>query len=493
MKTRFIISVCIIVLIAWTGNHPIKAQAPDTLWARTFGGSNIDIGHSVQQTSDMGYVITGYTRSFGSTSGRNVWLVKTDADGNLEWQNAFGGNNDDEGYSIKQTSEGGYIISGHTKSFGAGGKDVLLIKADADGNQEWLKTYGGNFDDEGYSVLQTPDGGYLIAGVTSSFSSGGRDVWLVKTDSGGNQEWTKSLGGMSSDGAWSVVQTTDGGFALAGWTFSYGPGPLGNAWLVKTDATGNQLWQKAFGGSDVDRAHDLKQLDDGGYILTGYTSSSGAGLYDMLLIRTDSLGNEIWTKTFGGSGRDYGQSVLQIADDGGFLAAGYTLSYGMGSDDMWLVRTDVNGELLWHKTLGGSSSDVAFSVQQSFDGGFIVTGHTLSFGAGVHDVWLVKIAAEELTAISGSDAMAGGFVNLNNFPNPFNETTVIELSIPQKEFVSLEVYDLNGRLIKTLLKGMVEKGTYQLNFEAGSLEGGIYFYKLKSKRFSEARKMILLK
>jgi hypothetical protein len=382
----------------------LSAQVPPTMWTKTFGGTNIDIGHSVEQTSDGGFIITGYTRSYGTISGRNVWLIKTDAFGNEQWNNTFGANGDDEGHCVKQTTDGGYIIAGLTNSFGAGLKDFYLVKTDSLGILLWQRTFGGANDDEAYSVLQTNDGGYVAAGVTSSFSNGGRDVFLVKTDPSGNFVWQKNLGGLSSDGAWDIQHSSDGGFIIAGWTFSHGPGFLGNAWLVKSDSLGNEQWNKAFGGTDVDRAYSVQQTNDGGYILTGYTDSFGAGLYDMLLIKTDNTGNQQWMKTFGGTGRDYGHSVQQTMD-GGFIAAGYTLSFGAGGDDMYVVKTDANGNEQWSNTYGGSSSDIAYGIRETSDGGFIITGHTLSFGAGVHDVWLIRletIIPVELTSFTAS-------------------------------------------------------------------------------------------
>jgi len=369
------------------------AQAPDTSWTRTFGGSNIDIGHCVQQTTDGGYIITGYTRSFGTMSGRNVLLIKTNEIGELIWVNGYGGNSDDEGYSVQQTTDGGYIIAGYTKSYGSGMMDVFLVKTDSMGNELWNKVFGGANDEEGYAVLQTDDGGYIIAGATSSFSNGGRDVWLIRTNASGNEIWRKNLGGLSSDGARDIQKTSDGGYIITGWTFSQGGGYLGNALLLKVDSLGNQVWSTAFGGSDVDRGYSVQQTLDGGYILTGYTSSFGAGLDDMLLIKTDNLGNETWKKTFGGSGRDYGHSVQQTPD-GGFIITGYTLSFGAGGDDIWLVKTDGNGLEEWNKTFGGSSSDVGYCVKVTKDGGYIIVGHTLSYGAGVHDVWLIKTTTQ---------------------------------------------------------------------------------------------------
>ncbi|MCB0312233.1 MAG: hypothetical protein KDH84_03055, partial [Calditrichaeota bacterium] len=282
--------------------------------------------------------------------------------------NAFGGEDDEEAYAVLQTADGGYVFAGYTKSLGLGGNDVLLIKADSIGNSQWIRTFGGAQDDEGYSLQQTTDGGFIIAGVTSSFGAGGRDVWLIKTDSAGNETWNRTLGGFGSDGAWSVQQTSDGGYILTGWTFSYGPGFLGNAWLVKTDSAGIEQWDQVFGGDDVDRGYSVRETTGGGYILTGYTSSSGAGLYDMLLIRTDAAGNAEWNRAFGGSGRDYGNAVQQTSD-GGFIITGYTLSFGAGGDDLWVVKTDSSGNEAWNRTYGGGSSDVGYDIQPTADGG----------------------------------------------------------------------------------------------------------------------------
>jgi len=348
-------------------------------FAKTFGGSGDDAALSVQQTSDGGYIVTGLTWSFGA-GGYDVFLLKTDASGNLQWAKTFGGSDYDWAYSVQQTSDGGYIVAGFTESFGAGYDDVFLLKTDASGNLQWAKTFGGSFNDRAYSVQQTSDGGYIVAGYTSSLSTGSYDVFLLKTDASGNLQWAKTFGGSSGDVALSVRQTSDGGYIVAGVTGSFGAGGY-DVFLLKTDASGNLQWAKTFGGSSDDAALSVQQTSDGGYIVAGYTSSFGAGYDDVFLLKTDSSGNLQWAKTFGGDTTDYAWSVQQTSD-GGYIVAGGTYSFGAGNYDVFLLKTDVSGNLHWAKTFGGSSDDGALSVQQTSDGGYIAAGRTWSFGAG---------------------------------------------------------------------------------------------------------------
>uniref|UniRef100_A0A7V3E6M8 T9SS type A sorting domain-containing protein n=1 Tax=Ignavibacterium album TaxID=591197 RepID=A0A7V3E6M8_9BACT len=453
----------------------ILAQVPDTIWTKTFGGSNIDIGSCVKETSDGGYIITGYTRSYGTMSGRNLLFLKTDSFGNLVWVNGYGGNNDEEGNAVVQTSDGGFVASGYTKSYGSGGNDVYLIKVDANGNQLWDRVFGGTSDEETYSMVSTDDGGFLMAGATSSFGAGSRDIWLIKTDASGNQQWTKTIGGLSSDGARSINKTSDGGYIITGWTFSYGPGAVGNVWLVKTDSLGNMQWNKFFGGTDVDRGFSVRQTTDGGYILTGYTASSGAGLDDMLLIKTDAAGNAQWQKTFGGTGRDYGNSVVQTSDEG-FVITGYTLSYGAGGDDLWIVKTDEQGNMLWSKTLGGAQSDVGNYLIESSDGSFVITGHTLSFGAGVHDVWLIKLASViPVELVSFTAEVNGNSVLLKWSTASETNNRGFELQKSQKS----EVKSQNWNSVAFIEGKGTSTEIHNYEFVDQNLEPGNYSYRLK--------------
>jgi hypothetical protein len=265
-------------------------SAPSVItFERTFGGSDFDYGSSVAQTSDGGYIIAGGTSSFGS-GGDDVYLIKTDSKGNLIWQKTFGGSDWDFGSSVAQTSDGGYIIAGETRSFGSGYSDVYLIKTDSKGNLIWQKTFGGSDDDYGYSVAQTSDGGYIIAGGTNSFGSGDRDVYLIKTDSKGNKTWEQIFGGSYNDDGFSVAQTNDGGYVIVGETCSFGTG-YSNVYLIKTDSKGNKTWEQIFGGGIFNNGYSVAQTSDGGYIIVGETYSFGSGESDVYLIKTDSKGN----------------------------------------------------------------------------------------------------------------------------------------------------------------------------------------------------------
>ena len=365
------------------------AAQPDTLWTKTFGGSSDDFGNCVQQTSDGGYIIAGNTSSYGA-GGSDVYLIKTDASGIEQWTKTFGGSGGETGFSVQQTSDGGYIIVGTTYSYGTGDNGVYLIKTDVNGDTSWTKTLGGSDDDYGYSVQQTADGGYIIAGYTNSYGAGNSDVYLIKTDTEGNQQWYRTFGGSLQDYGYSVRQTSDGGYIIAGEIYSLPTGGP-NVLLIKTDVNGNEEWYQTFGGSGWDYGESVQQTSDGGYIITGWTYSYGAGLYDVYLIKTDANGNEQWYQTFGGSENDKGYSVQQTSE-GGYIIAGYTESYSVGWSDVYIIKTDALGNQQWYKTFGGIYKDIGYSVQLTSEGGYIVAGFTESFGAGNSDIYLIRLS-----------------------------------------------------------------------------------------------------
>jgi uncharacterized delta-60 repeat protein len=362
-------------------------------FAKTYGGTNHERPYSVQQTSEGGYIVAGYTYSFGAGD-YDIFLIKTDANGNLRWAKTYRGTDYDGASHVQQTSDGGYIVAGYTYSFGAGDYDIFLIKTDANGNIQWAKTYGGTYDDWAFSVQQTFDGGYIVAGYTYSFGAGSWDIFLIKTDADGNIQWAKTYGGTNWDEARSVQQTSDGGYIVAGLTNSFGAGGS-DIFLIKTDANGNIQWAKTYGGTGYgeDEAYSVQQTSDGGYIVAGWTRSFGAGGSDIFLIKTDANGNIQWAKTYRGTYDDWAFSVQQTSD-GGYIVAGWTRSFGAGFYDIFLIKTDANGNIQWAKTYGGTNWDEARSVQQTSDGGYIVAGYTYSFGAGSWDIFLIKTDAD---------------------------------------------------------------------------------------------------
>jgi len=328
------------VFVDITGKQSLNVATGELGWTRAYGGANIDSAWSVVQTGDGGYALTGYTDSYGAGS-YDFWLVKADSSGVVQWNQTYGGTDYDEAWSVVATVDGGYAIAGDTWSFGAGGFDFWLVKTDASGNMEWNQTYGGTGWDIAHSLVETIDGGYALVGSTNSFGAGSSDFWLVKTDVDGNMVWNQTYGGTNGDAAYSVVETVDGGYAIAGETRSFGVGN-GDFWLVKTDVDGNMVWNQTYGGTSMDWGSSVVETGDGGYALTGRTSSFGAGGFDSWLVKTDSAGNVQWNQTYGGASDDHAWSVVQTVD-GGYALAGSTMSYGAGGSDFWLVK--VNAEM----------------------------------------------------------------------------------------------------------------------------------------------------
>jgi Mg-chelatase subunit ChlD len=395
------------------GSHRIEAQVRDGKHAdpngyddrksARFEISGTDSASSVQQTGDGGYIIAGTTDSYGAGQD-DAWLIKTDSDGNELWNRTFGGPKDDSTYSVQQTTDGGYIIAGTTESYGAGQDDAWLIKTDSSGNKLWDKTFGGPKDDSTNSVQQTTDGGYIIAGTTCSYSDADPcDAWLIKTDSSGNKLWDKTLKlsyyqeGFGSR-AYSVQQTTDGGYIVG---CPWGESEDRDVYLTKVDANGNTLWMKPFHKPQSSRtACSVQQTTDGGYIIVGnsliyITTGISVENYEISwLIKTDTSGNLLWDKTFGKTehGEYMSANSIRQTSDGGYIIAGSKSGSVYELDDVYLIKLDAGGNLRWDKTFGGVlwKNDGANSVQQTTDGGYIIAGYTQLYPSEGCDAWLIK-------------------------------------------------------------------------------------------------------
>jgi hypothetical protein len=534
---------------------------------------------------DDGYIITGRTASFGAGA-RDAYLIKTDANGDTLWTKTYGGLDWDYAYSVKQTTDGGFIVVGGSKSFSSSGDyDVYLIKTNANGDTLWTRTYGGTDLEYGSSVQLTSDDGYVIIGVTMSFGAGDRDFYLLKTDANGDTLWTKTFGGTGSDEGYSVQLTSDGGYIIVGETCSYGvPTGTADVWLIKTDADGNLLWSQTYGGIYTDFGNSIQLTSDDGYIVAGGTWSYGAGYTDAYLIKTDANGDTLWTKTYGNISYDTAYSICQTAD-GGYI---FTGDYEQADNtcDVWIVKTDESGNTIWEETYGeagGWNYDVGASIQLTSDNNYIIAGQTYSYGAGDWDVWMLKIEGEYIPPLNPpqnfqvdpytglatwdppipvpgvtllgynlyldgcfvasptstqyqfagliygqiysvgisavyeegeSEIVEIGFMYLgtgtkddilsnktgllSNYPNPFNPTTTIKFNIEQNEQVKMEIYNLKGQKVKTLVEDKLEAGKYTITWNGKddngkSVSSGIYFYKMNSGKFTSTKKMILMK
>lgn len=404
---------------------PVSNPPHSQVWSQAFGGADDEWAFSVIQCSDGGYVMAGYTTSMGNGKA-DSWTVKTDAQGNQQWNRTYGGSGFDWASCVIQTFDGGYAIAGSTNSSTAGDYDCWLMKTDSSGNQQWNKTYGGIHNDYAASVIQTSDGGYALAGIKNSYNDGGyslavyrdlfivgdADAWIIKTDSAGNELWNKTFGGTNDDGAFSVIQTSDSGYALAGNTYSFSGGNNTDIWLIKTDTFGNELWNRTFGGAKDDFGYSVIQTGDGGYALAGITNSSGAGFEDAWLIKTDSSGNKLWDKTYGANLNDEAYCVLQTKD-GGYALGGATVCIGAGFWDAWLIKTDVLGNTQWSQTYGGVSDDQIISMVKT-DNAFVLCGPTNTFGAGEWDFWLFEVSGDVQHSTSNA---------------PFNPSPLVPLSV----------------------------------------------------------------
>lgn len=398
-----------IVLVGCLVASVAYAQAPDTLWTRVYGGNGVEAAVAIHQTTDSGYVIVGSTSSFGAGI-QDFYLLRTNANGDTLWTHTYGGATKDQALSVRETTDGGYIMAGVTDPSGSDSGNVYVIKTDAAGTVAWPRTFGGSYYDAGTCVRQTTDSGYIVAGATGTSIIDLANALLLKLNSAGNQSWSRNFGGLGADFASAVEQTSDGGYILAGFTAPF-LSLIGDVYLIKTNSSGTLTWSRTFGGDSLDIALSVLQTSDGGYILAGMTKSFGAGEYDAYVVKTNSSGDSLWTRTYGGSDDDYASSIQPTAD-GNYIIAGGTESLGVSGSAAYLIKINSMGDTIWTKIVDEPGSDAAAAVQQTFDGDFIIAGGTNSYGPDSSNVWLFKLtectdptplAPQVVIALAGQD------------------------------------------------------------------------------------------
>jgi len=495
MKTKLFIVLLVIALVVFC-----FAQ-PTIVWQKSLGGSHYDYATSIHQTSDGGFIVAGGSESndgdvsghHGSTDSTDYWVVKLNSAGALVWQRSLGGSGIDYAESIQQTADGGFIVAGVSTSNDGdvsgnhGYYDYWVVKLNSAGALVWQRSLGGNDYDEAYSIQQTTDGGFIVAGRSESNDgdvSGHHDgppdyivydCWVVKLNSLGEIEWQRALGGTYNDYAFSIQQTADGGFILAGASRSNDGDVSGNHgasdyWVVKLNSAGEILWQKSLGGSHHDFAFSIQQTSDGGFIVAGESKSNDGdvsgnhGSWDYWLVKLNSAGAPVWQRALGGNDDDYAYSTQQTSD-GGFIVAGVSwsndgdVSENHAWDDYWVVKLNSAGNIVWQRTLGGSSTDWAYSIQQTTDGGFIVAGESasndgdVSGNHGETDYWVVKLSPDDGIVENVLPAQ----VEINVSPNPFNSSCAITVSdgrgLARQTLTNIKIYDLRGNVVKCLNHG----------------------------------------
>lgn len=398
------------------------AQAPDTLWTKIYGGTENDMGRRFEETADMGFVIIGSTSSFGTDGA--LWLVKTDSIGDTIWTKTYDDTLTQAGLDIKLIDDG-YIVLGMTSSL-ATMYDIWLLKTNTSGDTLWTRTYGGDMIDEPYTVSVTNDKGYFIVAETESHYDRQIYGYLIRTDSLGDTLWTQTTDGSSKAG----IVTADGNFAVTG-------GKNLDAWLAKVDTSGGIIWEQTYGHWNGELANDVYQTSDGGYILTGYTSSFGGPptRWDVYIVKTDSLGTMIWDNNINISEYDYTFSVRPTTDSG-YVICGFTGTVSNAVRDLLIIKTDANGDTLWTRVYGGNDWEYGFCIRQISDGNYVAVGYTESFGAGERDLWLLKLGPDVGVKEQTMTAIGENF-----------STTIFNGPLVLPEGKNCKVLDITGRVV----------------------------------------------
>ena len=446
-RTLYVIALCMLLFACSKDNTNAAEQEilqtsflGEVDWMKSFGGSGEETLRAIIPTTDGGFAILGFSNSVdGDLTDKTLavndyWLLKLDNLGNLQWSKTYGGSGDDRGQSLVQTSDGGYALTGFAMSDDGDGSnnegfhDNWVIKLDAQGTIEWEKSFGFSGHDHSYDILQTADGGYYFIGfldITSARADGNTEkggsltnhgvgeFWGTKIDKKGDLQWRGYFGGSNNDRAYSVVQSEDGGYVMAGASESEDfdiTNTRGSYdfWVIKNDENGNLVWQSSFGGSGIEISQDIANTDDGGYVITGNTFSNdidvsdNKGESDIWLIKIDDEGDLVWQKTFGGSAFDAAESV-SLSKDGGFIIVGNSkstdkdASANAGENDIWLIKTDAEGNMVWQKTFGGMSLDYGFDAIETEDNAIILVGETTSAdfpnlqNKGMSDAVIIKV------------------------------------------------------------------------------------------------------
>lgn len=442
--------ICLIFAIAFL---TITAQAqPEVEWVRTFGGEGRDFCYSAVQLYDSSYMFAGYTSAFGAGR-QDYWLVNLSKDGDSIWSRTLGGEEMDICRSLVQTSSGNLVLSGKSSSFDNGGWDVWLVSLNSSFDSLWSRSYGSNNYDECSSIIETHDGGNIIAGQTSSFGAGEQDMWLVKINSEGDSLWAQTYGTESAEYCNSIIQIRDGGFAFTGRTSGAGEGWGFNMMTIAVDENGEMIWSSVWGGDGYDEGFSILQTEDEEYLIGGRTAPSYEDDSDFWLVKLDYYGNYEWSRTFGGEEDEVCKTLL-VTQDNCLLLAGETESFGAGGKDYWLLKTNLNGDSLWSMTFGTELDESLESGVISYDGGFILAGRQNHRYEPDANFYLVKTTPDPVSVRNLDPVYPSSLILYPSYPNPFNAMTRISFeqsAQSAQSAVQLSIFDPLGRRVADLI------------------------------------------
>ncbi|MFH1011934.1 MAG: PQQ-binding-like beta-propeller repeat protein [bacterium] len=457
--------------------------SPDTLWTRVIGGDRSDYAYDIRQTADGGYIVAGYTSTL---SGASAILVRLSESGDTLWTRSYRDEGAVMAMCVHEMPDGGFIFSG----VGLSEHDTwqtLGARTNASGNLMWT-TIMDTWPFKGQSIYPTVDGGSVIAaGDGFTYLP---DIQLIKLDAGGDTVWTHYYGGPYADIVREVQQTVDGGYIFAGSTQINMETGL-DLYLVRTNENGDTVWTRTFGGPEQEWGLAMDQCSDGGFVIAGELEYvNGPTDEDIIIAKTDSLGNHQWTRIYDGP-PVYAESIEQTVD-GGYIVCGISRVQQGSYADVYLLKLDTNGDSLWTRTYGGAYSDVGLAVRQTTDEGYVIAGYTQSFDYPDLDLYVIK-TGPDLAATPQFHALPEAIVLHQNYPNPFNVSTRIGFDLPKAVSVKLKVFDLLGCEVVTLMDGVRTPGHYSIPFDGSKLPSGIYLYRLETGSLREVRKMVLLK
>lgn len=452
------------------------AQPPKSFYTR-FGGNGYDVGYDVKQTFDNGYIITGSTSSFGQGN-TDLYLVKLDSVGQKVFQKAFGNYNNEVGRSIVQLLDSGFVMAGYTNSNGFGGYDFFVAKTDKNGNTLWEKTYGGSDWDFAYSLEATNDGGFIIAGTTYSFGRGNADGYVIKLNQNGIEEWSKTFGGLNDDEFKSVIQTSDGGYALTGYTKSYLDTDSGDVWVFKLTNLGDSAWCKFYGGTKEDFGSQVIELQNQRILVSGGTKSFSLNHnFETIILDYHSLNGILNYSYVDVSTSDEYYNGIAQAINGNIAGAGVTTNPDFGKDGIIDIYNSIYNYVNFFSE-GSIGEDEFFSITSTKDKGFVAVGKTNGYNSILEDVFLLKV---DSLGNKGSNITTTR-ENIKDlqvyfYPNPFSSS--IDIIIPDNiELGFIEIIDLQSRI---LIKEFLNNSTVNYKINTEHLNKGLYFLKISDK------------